>query len=79
MPLHQCLALACCLQMFIACAAAQVDVAIATSKTAYVAGEPVFINVRITNTSTSPLTVVVPSSGLLLVRDQCSRRRARSF
>jgi hypothetical protein len=60
MPLHQCLALACCLQMFIACAAAQVDVAISTSKTAYVAGEPVFINVRITNTSTSPLTVVVP-------------------
>ncbi len=60
MPLHQCLALACCLQMCIACAAAQVDVAIATSKTAYVAGEPVFINVRITNTSISPLTVVVP-------------------
>ena len=60
MPLHQCFALACCLQMFIACAAAQVDVVIATSKTAYVAGEPVFINVRITNTSTSPLTVVVP-------------------
>jgi len=60
MPLHQCLALACSLQMFIACAAAQVDVAIATSKTAYVAGEPVFINVRITNTSTSTLTVVVP-------------------
>ncbi|MGA8622621.1 MAG: HEAT repeat domain-containing protein [Candidatus Sulfotelmatobacter sp.] len=60
MPSHQCLALACCLEMFLACAVAQVDVAIAASKTVYVVGEPVFITVRITNTSTSPLTIVVP-------------------
>ena len=61
MPSRQCLSLACFLEMFLACAAAQVDVAIATSKAVYVAGEPVFITARITNTSTAPLTIVVPT------------------
>ncbi|MGA2648296.1 MAG: HEAT repeat domain-containing protein [Candidatus Sulfotelmatobacter sp.] len=60
-PLHY-LRLACIFELFLACAAAQVDVAIAASKTVYVAGEPVFISVRITNTSTAVLTIVVPSS-----------------
>jgi HEAT repeats len=60
-PLH-CLSLACIFEIFLACAAAQVDVAIAASKTVYVAGEPVFITVRITNTSTAALTIVVPPS-----------------
>jgi hypothetical protein len=58
----QYLHLACILEVFLACAAAQVDVAIAASKTVYVAGEPVFITVRITNTSTAALTIVVPPS-----------------
>jgi len=62
MSSHLCLALACCVEMFLACGAAQVDVAIAASKNVYVAGEPVFITVRITNTSTSPFTIVVPPS-----------------
>jgi HEAT repeats len=60
-PLHY-LRLGCIFELFLACASAQVDVAIAASKTVYVAGEPVFITVRITNTSTAALTIVVPPS-----------------
>src|SRR6266566_4808677 len=58
-PLHY-LRLACIFEIFLACAAAQVDVAIASRKTVYAAGEPVFITVRITNTSTAALSIVVP-------------------
>ena len=61
MPSRQCLLLACFLEVFLACAAAQVEVAITTNKAAYVAGEPVFIAARITNTTASPLTIVVPT------------------
>jgi hypothetical protein len=60
MPWLQCLFVAVLFEIFAACAAAQVDVAIATSKAVYVAGEPVFITARITNTSTAPLTIVLP-------------------
>jgi hypothetical protein len=60
-PLHY-LRLACIFELFLACASAQVDVAIAASKTVYVAGEPVFIGAKITNTSTAVLTMVVPPS-----------------
>jgi hypothetical protein len=59
-PLHY-MRLACVFELFLACAA-QLDVAIAANKTVYVAGEPVFIAVRITNTSTAALTIVVPPS-----------------
>jgi hypothetical protein len=62
MPPFHYLRLACVFELFLACAAAQVDVAIAASKTVYVAGEPVFISVRITNISTAVLTIVVPPS-----------------
>jgi hypothetical protein len=58
---RQYLAIACCF-IFLASASAQVDVAIAASKTVYVAGEPIFIDVRIRNTSTAALTIVVPPS-----------------
>jgi HEAT repeats len=58
---RQYLAIACCFILLVS-AAAQVDVAIAASKTVYVAGEPVFISVRIRNTSTAALTIVVPPS-----------------
>jgi hypothetical protein len=58
---RQYLAIACCF-ILLASAAAQVDVAIAASKTVYVAGEPVFISVRIRNTSKAALTIVVPPS-----------------
>lgn len=61
MPSRQCLLLACFLEVFLACAAAQVEVAITTNKAAYVAGEPVFIAATITNTTASPLTIVVPT------------------
>jgi hypothetical protein len=60
-PLHY-LRRACIFELFLACASAQVDVAIAASKTVYVAGEPVFIGAKITNTSTAVLTMVVPRS-----------------
>ncbi|MGO9083822.1 MAG: HEAT repeat domain-containing protein [Candidatus Sulfotelmatobacter sp.] len=60
-PLYY-LRLACVFELFVACAAAQVDIAIAPNKTVYVAGEPVFISVRIKNTSTAVLTIVVPPS-----------------
>jgi HEAT repeat protein len=53
--------LICSLQVFVTCAAAQIDVAIAASKAVFLAGEPVFVIVKITNASTSPLTVVVPA------------------
>jgi HEAT repeats len=56
------LRLACVFELFLACAAAQVDVAVAPNKTVYVAGEPVFISVRIKNTSTAVLPIVVPPS-----------------
>jgi hypothetical protein len=62
MPPFHYLRLACVFELFLACAAAQVDVAIAANKTVYVAGEPVFISVRITNISTAVLTIVVPPS-----------------
>ena len=58
---RQYLAIACCF-ILLASAAAQVDVAITASKTVYVAGEPVFIGVRIRNTSPAALTIVVPPS-----------------
>ena len=58
---RQCLLLACFLELFLACAAAQVEVAIRTNKAAYLAGEPVFIIATITNTTASPLTIVVPT------------------
>jgi len=61
MPSLSCVSFACFLQVFVACAAAQVDVTIAASKNVYVAGEPVFITVKITNTNKSPLTIVVPA------------------
>ena len=61
MPWLQCLFVAVLFEVFAACAAAQVEVAIATSKAVYVAGEPVFITARVTNTSTAPLTIVVPA------------------
>jgi len=56
---RQYLAIACCF-ILLASAAAQVDVAITASKTVNVVGEPVFITVRITNTGTLSLTIVVP-------------------
>ena len=62
MALLHYLRLICIFELFLACASAQVDVAIAASKTVYVAGEPVFISARITNTSTAVLTIVVPPS-----------------
>ena len=55
------LRLACIFEIFLACAAAQFNVAITASKTVYVVGEPVFITVKITNISAMPLIVVVPS------------------
>src|SRR5258708_15476093 len=46
---------------FILCAQAQVEMAIVPGKAVYVAGEPVYVTVKITNTSAGPLTIVVPS------------------
>jgi hypothetical protein len=40
---------------------APLHVAIAMSNGLYVAGEPVFVNVKVSNISGSPLTIVVPS------------------
>jgi hypothetical protein len=40
---------------------APLQVAIAMNKAVYVAGEPVFVNVTVSNISGSPLTIVVPS------------------
>jgi hypothetical protein len=57
-----CVSLICFLQVFVTFAVAQVDVAIAASKTVYVAGEPVFISVKIRNTSTAAPSIVVPPS-----------------
>jgi len=54
-------AVVCFSSSFVLCSAAQVDVATVPSKAVYVAGEPVFIIVRIANTSAAPLTVVVPN------------------
>lgn len=41
--------------------AAQVEVSLAPSKSIYIAGEPVFVVASITNTGTTPVTIVVPS------------------
>ena len=79
MPLRQFLFLACFFEMSVVSAAAQVDVAIATNKAAYVAGEPVFITARITNTSIAPLTIVVPTPDSCLSAISVSVEGLRRF
>jgi hypothetical protein len=51
----------CALSVCVRSFPAPLHVATAMSKDVYVAGEPVFVNVKISNTSGSPLTIVVPS------------------
>ena len=43
------------------CPAAQMDVTIEPGKATYVAGEPVFVTVKIANSGVTPLTIMVPN------------------
>jgi hypothetical protein len=55
------IAMACFSSSFVLSSAAQVDVVTLPGKAAYVAGEPIFVTVRIANTSAAPLKIVVPN------------------
>lgn len=53
--------MACLSSSFVLSSAVQVDVVTLPGKAVYVAGEPIFVTVRIANTSAAPLKIVVPN------------------
>ena len=61
MRLHFVVVVGCVLTFCMTSFSAPLHVAIAMSKDSYVAGEPVFVNVKVSNAGASPLTIVVPS------------------